>query len=65
MAEQLHRMRRKEARERNNISRSSNSIHSFTEETARDDFEHYKGHLEEASQHTLKIDDTIRDLLTE
>ena len=63
MAEQLHNLMRKRTRERSNITRFSNSIHSFTEETTRDDYEHYKDRLEEALGHMLKLDDTIHDSL--
>jgi hypothetical protein len=65
MAEQLHSFKTKRARERSNITRFSSSILYFTEETARDDYEHYKGRLVEALQHMLKLDDTIHDLLTD
>jgi DNA repair exonuclease SbcCD ATPase subunit len=65
MAESLHNLNRKSTRERSNITRFSNSVHSFTEETTRDDYEHYKGHLEEALEHMLKLDDTIHDLTDE
>jgi len=65
MAEQLHNLKRKRFRERSNITRFSNSIHSFTEENTRDDYEHYKGRLEEALGHMLKLDETIHDLLTD
>jgi len=64
MAEQVHNLKRKHARERSNITRFSSSIHSFTEETSRDDYEHYKGRLEEALGHMLKLDDTIHNFLT-
>jgi hypothetical protein len=60
MDEELHTLKKKRARERSNITRFSSSIHSFTEETARDYFEHYKGRLEEALDHMLKLDDTSR-----
>jgi hypothetical protein len=65
MPEHLHSLKRKRARERNNITSFSSSIHSFTEKTARDDYEHYKGRLEEALEHMWKLDDTIHDLLTD
>jgi len=65
MAEQLYILKRKRIRERSSITRFSNSVHSFTEETTRDDYEHYKGRLEEALEHMLKLDDTIHDFLTD
>ena len=65
MAEHIHNLKRKRARERSNISRFASSIHSFTEGASRDDFEQYKGRLEEALEHMLKLDDTIHDLLTD
>ena len=65
MAEQLHRLNRKRARERGNITCFSSSIHSFTVETARDGYEHYKGRLEGALEHMLKLHDIIHDLLTD
>jgi hypothetical protein len=40
-------------------------INYFTEETPLDDYEHYKGRLEEALEHMLKLDDTIHDLLAD
>ena len=64
MAEQLHNLKGKRTRQRTNITRFSNSSHSFTE-TTRDDYKHYKGRLEEALEHTLKLDDTIHDFLTD
>jgi hypothetical protein len=63
MAKQLHNLK-KRTRERTNNTRFSNSIHSFTE-TTRDDYEHYKGLLEEALEHMLKLDGTIHDFLTD
>jgi hypothetical protein len=52
MIHELHNLM-KGARERGNITRFSSSIHSFTEVTARDDYEHYKGLLHEALEHML------------
>jgi hypothetical protein len=34
-------------------------------ETTRDDYEHYKGRLEEAQEHMSKLDDTIHDSLAD
>jgi hypothetical protein len=65
MAEQLHSLKRKRARERSNITRFSRSINSFTEDTAHADYDHYKGRLEEALERMLKLDDTIHDLLND
>jgi len=65
MAEQLHKLKRKRTRERGNITRFSDSIYSFTVETARDDYEHYKGRLEETLEQMLKLDDAIHDFLTD
>jgi hypothetical protein len=65
MAEQLHSLKRERARESSTITRFSRSIHSFTEKTAHDDYEHYKGRLEKTLGHMLKLDDTIHDLLTD
>jgi hypothetical protein len=65
MAEQLHNLKRKRTRQRSNITRFSNLIHSFTEETTRDDYEHYRDCLEEAFEHMLKLGDTIHDFLTD
>jgi hypothetical protein len=65
MAEQIRNLRRKRSRERSNITRFSNTIHSFTDETTRDDLEHYRGRLEEALESMLKLDDTIHDSLTD
>jgi len=64
MTEQLNRLKRERGPERSNITRLSSSIHSFTEETALEDYEHSKGRLDETLEHMLKIDDTIHDLVT-
>jgi len=61
MAQQVHNLKRKSARERSIITRFSSSIHSFTEGTSRDDYEHYRSRHEEA----LGLDDTIHDFLTD
>jgi hypothetical protein len=65
MAEQLRSLKRKRARERSIITGFSSSINSFTGETARDDYEHYKDRLKEELEHMLRVDDTIHDLLTD
>jgi hypothetical protein len=64
-AEQLHNLKSKRTRERNNITRFANSVKSFTGETSLDDCEHYKGRIEEALERMLKLDDSIHDLLTD
>jgi len=65
MAEQVQDLKIMRARDRSNITQFSSSIHFFTEETSRDDYEHYKGRLEEALEHVLKIDETIHDFLND
>jgi hypothetical protein len=64
-AEQLHNLKRKRTRERNNITRFVNSINSFTGETSPDDHEHYKERIREALEPMLKLDDCIHDLLSD
>jgi len=64
MTEQLNRLERKRGPERSNYPRLSSSIYSFTEQNALEDYEHYKGRLEETLEHMFKIDDTIHDLVT-
>jgi hypothetical protein len=61
--EQLHNLKRKRTRERNNITRFANSFNSFTGETALDDHEHYKGRIKEALERMLKLDDCIHNRL--
>jgi hypothetical protein len=62
-AEQLHNFKRKRTRERNNITRFASSINSFTGEISLDDYEHYKGRVEEALERMLRLDYSIHDLL--
>jgi hypothetical protein len=62
---QLHNRKRKRTRERNNITRFANSVNSFTRETSLDDYEHYKGRIEEALERMLRLDDSIQDLLAD
>jgi hypothetical protein len=64
-SEQLHNLKRKSTRERNNITRFANSFNSFTGETSLDDYEHYKGSIEEALERMLRLDDSIHDLLAD
>jgi hypothetical protein len=61
-AEQLHNFKVKHTRERNNITRFASSINSLTGETSLDDYEQYKGRIEEALERMLRLDDSIHDL---
>jgi hypothetical protein len=63
-AVKLHNMNRRRARERTNATRFSALLDGFVDSTSLDDFEHYRGRLQETLERLTSLDDAIHDLLS-
>jgi hypothetical protein len=61
----LHKLKRKRTRERSNITRFSNIITSFTEETSPEDCEYYKDRIAETLERLVKLDDDVHDVFSD
>jgi hypothetical protein len=61
----LHNLKRKRARERDNVTRFTTAINGFTEDTSLNDYKHYRVRLEDTLKQMTKLDDAIHDLLSD
>jgi hypothetical protein len=61
----LHNLKRRQARERSNATRFSTLVDKFDDSTSLDDYEHYRGRLQETLDKLLSLDDAIHDLLSD
>jgi hypothetical protein len=61
----LHNLKRKRSREKANATWFSMMIDGFDNSTSLDDFEHYRGRLQEILDKLLSLDDAIHDLLSD
>ena len=60
-AVKLHNLKRKRTRERANPTRFSTLLDGFEDSTSLDDFEHYRGRLQETLSRLISLDDAIHD----
>jgi hypothetical protein len=61
----LHNLKRRRGRERANATRFSALLDGFDDSTSLDDFEHYRGRLQETLERLISLDDAIHDLLSD
>jgi hypothetical protein len=59
----MKKLKRKRTTERAKVNRFINTINKFTEDTPLDDYEHYRGRLQETLDQLVRLDDSIQDLL--
>jgi hypothetical protein len=64
-AGRLHNLKRRRTRERANATRFSTLLDGFDDCTSLDDFEHYRGRLQETLDRLISLDDAIHDLLSD
>jgi transcription termination factor NusB len=64
-AVKLQNLKRRRARERANATRFSALLDGFDDSTSLDDFEHYRGRLQETLERLISLDDAIHDLLSD
>ena len=61
----LHNLKRKRTRERANAMRFSTAIYGLTEDSSIDDFEHFRGRLQDTLDRLIVLDDAFHDLLSD
>jgi hypothetical protein len=61
----LHNLQRRRTRERANATRFSTLLDGFDDSTSLDDFEHYRGRLQETLDRLTSLDDAVHDLLSD
>ena len=64
-AVKLHNLKRRRARERANATRFSTLLDGSDDSTKLDDFEHYRGRLQETLDRLTSLDDAIYDRLSD
>jgi hypothetical protein len=62
-ADKLHNLKRRRTRERANATRFSTLLDRFDSSTSLDDFQHYRGRLQENLDRLISLVDAIHDLL--
>ena len=60
---EMRKLKRKRTTERTKATRFIAAINEFTENTPLDDYEHYRGRLQETLDQLVRLDDAIQDLL--
>ena len=61
----IHNLKKRRAREWANATRFSTLLEWFDDSTSLDDFEHYRGRLQENLDRLISLDDAIHDLLSD
>jgi len=61
----IHNLKRRRARERANATCFATLLDGFEDSTSLDDFEHYRGRLQETLDRLISLDDAIHDLLSD
>jgi len=64
-AVKIHNLKRRRATERANATRFSTLLDGFDVSTSLDEFEHYRGRLQETSDGLISLDDAIHDLVSD
>jgi len=64
-AVRLHNLKRKRTQERANAIRFSTLLDESDDSTSLDDFERYRGRLQETLDRLISLDDAIHDLLSD
>jgi len=64
-AVKIHNLKRRRAWERANANRFSTLLDGFDVSNSLDDFEHYRGRLQEILDILISLDDAIHDLLSD
>ena len=64
-AVKLHNLKRRRTRERANATHFSTLLDGFDDSTSLDDFEHYRGRLQENLDRLISLDDAIHNLLSD
>jgi len=59
----MKKLKRKRATKRTKTTRFITAINESTENTPLDDYEHYRGRLQETLDQLVRLDDAIQDLL--
>ena len=60
---EIRKLKRKGTTERTKATRFITAINESTENTPLDDYEHYRGRLQETLDQLIRFDDAIQDLL--
>ena len=60
---EIKKLKRKRTTERAKATRFITTINEFTGDTPLDDYEHYRGRLQETLDQLVRLDDSIQDLL--
>ena len=60
---EINKLKRKRTTERAKATRFITTINEFTDDNPLDDYEHYKGRLQETLDQLARLDDSIQDLL--
>ena len=63
-AVKIHNLQKRRAREWANATRFSMLLEGFDDSTSLDEFEHYRGCLQETLDRLISLDDAIHDLLS-
>ena len=63
LADMLHNLRRRRAREIANATRFTTMLEGLDDSTILDDLEQYRGRLQETLDRLISLDDAIHDLL--
>ena len=61
----IHNLKRRTAREMANLTRFSTLLDTFEDSTSLDDFEQYRGRLQETLERLISLDDAIQALLSD
>ena len=64
-AVKIHNLKKTRAKEWANATRFSMLLEGFDDSTSLDDFEHYRGRLQENLDRLISLDDAIHELLTD
>jgi hypothetical protein len=60
---EMKKLKRKRTTERAKATRFITTINEFTDDPPLDDYEHYRGRLQETLDQLVRLDDSIQDLL--
>jgi len=60
---EMKRLKRKRTTERTKATRFVTGINESTENTPLDDYEHYRGRLQETLDQLIRLDEAMQDLL--
>ena len=60
---EIRKLRRKRTTEMAKATRFITTINEFTDDSPLDDYEHYRGRLQETPDQLVRLDDSIEDLL--